>query len=211
MVSFAHLLTAKQVKRKGTMLKATRVRGDAGTLNWSNMKDRLRRFPGKLRAPLSPASRPARCWKHAVWGFIAATCGLLALAGVTSLTGHGLIIGSFGASAVLLYGTPDSPLAQPRNVLGGHLLSALVGCAMVEFVGTGPMALAAAVGLAIVAMYVTHTMHPPGGATALIAVYDHAGWMFVLLPVTVGAAILVVIAVLANNVVNHRRYPLHWW
>lgn len=175
------------------------------------MKDRLRRFPGKLRAPLAPPTRPTRHWKHAVWGFVAATGGILAIAGVTSLTGHNLLIGSFGASAVLLYGTPDSPLAQPRNVLGGHLLSAFVGCATIAWVGTGPLALATAVGLAIVVMYVTHTTHPPGGATALIAVHDHAGWLFPLLPVTVGAAILVVIAVLANNIVNHRQYPKHWW
>lgn len=175
------------------------------------MKDRLRRFPGKLRAPLAPPARSPRSWKHAVWGFVAATCGILALAGVASLTGHNLMIGSFGASAVLLYGTPDSALAQPRNVLGGHLLSALVGCAMAAFLGTGPLVLAAAVGLAIVVMHFTHTLHPPGGATAVIAVHDHAGWLFPLLPVTVGAAILVVIAVLANNIVNHRQYPKHWW
>ncbi len=63
-------------------------------------------------------------------------------------------------------GMPDSPFAQPRNVIGGHLLSALVGCAMASFLGTGPLVLAVAVGLAIVVMYLTHTMHPPGGATA---------------------------------------------
>ena len=175
------------------------------------MKNRLRRFPGKLRAPLAPAARPILYWKHAVWGFVAAACGILAIAGVTFLTGHNLLIGSFGASAVLLYGTPDSPLAQPRNVLGGHLLSALVGCAAAAFLGTGALVLAAAVGLAIVAMYFTHTMHPPGGATALIGAHDHAGWLFSLLPVAAGAAILVVIAVLANNIVNHRQYPKHWW
>ena len=175
------------------------------------MRNRLYRFPAKLRAPLTPEMRPTRSWKHAVWGFVAATCGLLAVAGVASLTGHELLIGSFGASAVLLYGTPESPLAQPRNVLGGHVLSALVGCAMAAFVGKGPLALATAVGLAIAVMHVTHTTHPPGGATALIAVHDHGGWLFPLWPVTAGAAILVVVALLANNIVNHRQYPKHWW
>lgn len=175
------------------------------------MKDRLRNFPGKIRAPLSPPERSHRSWKHAVWGFIAAMSGMLGLAGMATLTGHSLIIGSFGASAVLLYGTPESPLAQPRNVLGGHLLSALTGCVIVQFVGTGTFSLALAVALSIVVMYVTHTLHPPGGATALIAVHDKAEWLFALLPVTAGALILLIIAVLANNIVNHRRYPLHWW
>jgi len=175
------------------------------------MRNRLRRFPAKLRVPLAPERRPTRSWKHAAWSFVAATCGLMAVASVASLTGHALLIGSFGASAVLLYGTPESPLAQPRNVLGGHLLSALVGCAMAALGGSGSLALATAVGLAMVAMHVTHTTHPPGGATALIAVHDHAGWLFPLIPVTVGAAILLVVAIIANNIVNHRQYPKHWW
>lgn len=175
------------------------------------MKKRIFSFPGKLRVPIAPASRPVRNWKHAIWGFVAAAFGILAITGVTALSGHELLIGSFGASAVLLYGTPDSPLAQPRNVLGGHILSALVGCVMARSVGSGPFALAGAVGLAIVAMYLAHTTHPPGGATALIAVHDHAKWMFLLLPVAAGAVILVTIAVFANNIVNHRQYPKHWW
>ena len=175
------------------------------------MRNRLRRFTGKLKVPLTPATRPTRSWKHGLWGFVAGTCGILAITGLAALMGHTLLIGSFGASAVLLYGTPDSPLAQPRNVLGGHFLSALVGCLMVACGGTGPLALAGAVGLAILVMYATHTTHPPGGATALIGVHDHAGWLFPLLPVTVGAAVLVAIAVVANNIVNHRQYPKHWW
>lgn len=175
------------------------------------MKNRILSFPGKLRAPLAPDVRPVRSWKHAVWGFVAAVCGILAITGVASLTGHELLIGSFGATAVLLYGTPDSPLAQPRGVIGGHLLSAVTGCAMAQIAGTGPLALAGAVGLAIVVMHFTHTTHPPGGATALIAAHDHAGWLFPLVPVTLGAVILVIIAVFANNIVNHRQYPKHWW
>lgn len=146
-----------------------------------------------------------------MWGFIAATCAILAIACVASLSGHELLIGSFGASAVLLFGTPDSPFSQPRNALGGQVLSALVGCIMAKFVGTSPFALAGAVGLAIVVMHVTHTTHPPGGATALIAVHDHANCLFPLLPVAVGAVIMVTIAVFANNIVNHRQYPKHWW
>ena len=175
------------------------------------MINRILGFPGKLRAPLAPATRPARSWKHAVWGFVAASLGILAITGVAALSGHELLIGSFGASAVLLYGTPDSPMAQPRNVLGGQVLSAIIGCAMVALCGSGPLILAGTVGLAIVAMHLTHTTHPPGGATALIAVHDHARWLFPLMPVAVGAVILVVIAVFANNIVNHRQYPKHWW
>mgnify|MGYP001567359651 CR=1 FL=1 len=175
------------------------------------MRNRLQRFLSKLRVPWTPTVRPTRSWKHATWGFVAAICGILAIAGVAYVTGHNLLIGSFGASAVLLYGTPDSPFSQPRNVLGGHLLSAIVGCAATVSLGSGSLSSAVAIGTAIVVMHFTHTTHPPGGATAFIAVHDGAGWLFPLMPVTVGAAILVIIAVLANNIVNHRQYPQHWW
>jgi CBS-domain-containing membrane protein len=175
------------------------------------MKHRLRRFPGKLRAPLSPASRPPRGWKHTLWSFVAGAAGILAVTGVSAGIGHELLIGPFGASAVLLYGAHESPFSQPRNVLGGHVLSALVGCALHAAGFSGPLALAAAVGLSIVVMHLTHTVHPPGGATALIALHDQAGWLFPLLPVLAGAAILVLIAVFTNNIVHHRQYPKHWW
>ena len=92
-----------------------------------------------------------------------------------------MIIGSFGASAVLIYGAIKSPLAQPRNLLGGHIISALIGVTMVKI--CGPilwLAAALAVSLSIAVMHATKTLHPPGGATALIAVISgpqiHQTW-----------------------------------
>ena len=77
-----------------------------------------------------------------------------------------LLIGSFGASAVLVYGAIKSPLAQPRNLIGGHILSGLVGVACSQMFGeTIWIAAALAVSLAIVTMLATKTLHPPGGAT----------------------------------------------
>ena len=128
-----------------------------------------------------------------------------------------LLIGSFGASAVLVYGAPAGPLAQPRNLLGGHLVSAVVGVAMFRWLGSEPwLAAALAVSLAIVVMHLTQTLHPPGGATALIAVIGseslHAlGFYYVLVPVGLGALILLLVALLINNVAPSRRYPVFWW
>ncbi len=98
------------------------------------------------------------------------------------------LIGSFGASAVLIFGAPRSPLAQPRNLIGGHLVSAICGCtvriAIDRFEHSTACALAVA--LAIVAMQLTETTHPPGGATALIAVTTrHLQNHFFLVPVPV--------------------------
>lgn len=127
-----------------------------------------------------------------------------------------MLIGSYGASAVLLYGAPRSPFAQPRNLLGGHILSAIVGVACYQlFPDNQPLAAALAVATAITLMQVTRTLHPPGGATALIAVLGpppvhDAGWLFPI-PVAFGAVILLAVALIANNLSSQHRYPEHWF
>ncbi len=173
------------------------------------MKKRIRRLPGKMKGKLRGSHGP-RSMKYAIWGLISGSLSILAILEVTRMTGHPLLIGSFGASAVLLFGANDSPLAQPRNLVGGHLVSALAAAAIVALVGSGPYTIALGVGLAIFLMYITRTVHPPGGATALIGVQGHAGWSFVLVPVLAGALILLAFALFSNNIVHHRQYPKHW-
>jgi CBS-domain-containing membrane protein len=90
------------------------------------------------------------------------------------------------------------------------VLSALVAVATVALAGSGPVAIAIAVGLSMFVMSLTRTLHPPGGATALIGVQGAAGLGFVAVPVLAGALILLAMALVTNNVVRHRRYPLHW-
>ncbi len=127
-----------------------------------------------------------------------------------------LLIGSFGASAVLVYGAIKSPLAQPRNLIGGHIISGLVGVACHQHFGqTIWLAAALAVSLAIVAMLATKTLHPPGGATALIAVIGgdkvyKLGFLYPFIPVGLGAVILLLVGLLVNNVSKNRRYPEYW-
>lgn len=127
------------------------------------------------------------------------------------------MVGSFGASAVLVYGATKSPLAQPRNLIGGHVLSALIGVAAFKIcLGEVWLAAPLAVSTAIAIMHVTKTLHPPGGATALIAVVGsdkiHAlGFWYALLPVGVGVLVLLVVALLFNNVWGSRRYPEYWF
>ena len=127
-----------------------------------------------------------------------------------------LIIGSVGASAVLVYGAIKSPLAQPRNLVGGHILSGLVGVASYQLFGnTMWLAAAMAVSLAIVIMLATKTLHPPGGATALIAVIGgvkiHSlGFLYAFVPAGAGAVVLLIVALLVNNISKNRRYPEYW-
>lgn len=122
------------------------------------------------------------------------------------------LIGSFGASSVLIYGIINSPLAQPRNLIGGHVISAIIGVTILKlFPNELWFAGALAVSLSIVAMQITKTLHPPGGATALIAVTGGAkikamGYLYVFSPVLTGVLILFMVALVFNNM-RHRKYP----
>lgn len=173
------------------------------------VKKRLVRLPRRCRAPIL-GPRPPMTLRYALWSFLSGILGILAIVEITTLVGRPLLIGSFGASAVLLFGANDSPLAQPRNLVGGHLFSAAVAVAIVALFGSSPLTMALAVGAAIFVMNVTHTTHPPGGATALIGVQGAVGVKFIFVPVLAGAVILLLTAIFTNNVVYHRRYPQHW-
>lgn len=153
------------------------------------------------------------------WAFLGSFVGIGIIAYLQSQTLPDsdvvYLIGSFGASSVLVYGVIQSPLAQPRNLIGGHLVSALVGVTVQQF-APDILWLAAplAVSSAIVLMQITKTLHPPGGATALIAVTGSAqiknlGYWYVLNPVLSGTLILLVIALVFNNLTSKRHYPNH--
>ncbi len=152
------------------------------------------------------------------WSFVGAFVGIGIIAFIQSLHLPSLenvfLIGSFGASSVLVYGAIQSPLAQPRNLIGGHVISALVGVTVATLLPdiiwlTAPLAVA----FSIVFMQITRTLHPPGGATALIAVSGGTkiaalGYWYVLSPVFTGALILFLVALLFNNITKNRHYPV---
>ena len=154
------------------------------------------------------------------WSWLGAFTGIVLVAllhyKLLDQLGMQLLIASFGASAVLLYGAIRSPLAQPRNVLGGHVLSAIIGITAYQLLGGFPwLAAAMAVSTAIALMHLTRTLHPPGGATALIAVIGgesvhNMGYWFVLAPVGLGAVMMLIVALLVNNLAANRKYPEFW-
>ena len=158
-------------------------------------------------------------FREIFWAFIGSFVGIGIIAYLQSQTfPHAdvvYLIGSFGASSLLVYGVIQSRLAQPQNLIGGHLVSAIVGVTVQQFVPdilwiTAPLA----VSLSIVFMQITKTLHPPGGATALIAVTGSAeirnlGYWYVVSPVLSGALILLSIALIFNNLTMNRHYPNH--
>jgi len=113
-------------------------------------------------------SPPAVGFSEIFWSWLGAFCGIMPVAflnyNLFADTDLVFIIGSFGASAVLIYGAIQSPLAQPRNLMGGHIISAIIGVAVFKiFGGHLCLALSLAVATAIAAMHATKTLHPPGG------------------------------------------------
>ena len=123
------------------------------------------------------------------------------------------LVASMGASAVLLFAVPHGPLSQPWAVLGGHLVSAVVGVACTKVIAQPMLAAPVAVGLAIGTMHYLRCIHPPGGATALSAVVGgetvhQLGFHYVLTPVLLNATIILLVALLFNYPFPWRRYPL---
>jgi len=149
--------------------------------------------------------------------------GIFAVTYLSEVTNTPLVIASFGASAVLIYDAIDSPLAQPRNIVGGQMISAFVGVTVYKLYAAWgpdkyyePAAAATAVALSVMFMDQTKTLHPPGGATALIAVIggdeiNDMGYLYVVYPVGLGMLIMLTVALALNNLVGTRSYPTVWF
>ncbi|QXP74765.1 HPP family protein [Tenacibaculum sp. AHE15PA] len=156
-------------------------------------------------------------FKEQFWSFIGAFFGIGLIAFIQASylprLENILLIGSFGAASVLIFGAIQSPLAQPRNFIGGQIISAFIGVTVFKFCPdiiwiTAPLAVASS----IVIMQITKTLHPPGGATALIAVIGaekikSLGYFYVFSPVLTGTLILFITALVFNNMTKHRQYP----
>jgi CBS-domain-containing membrane protein len=169
----------------------------------------------------STQSPPRVNTSEIIWSWVGSCLGIGAVGYLNSQffekTDLVLIIGSFGASAVLIYGAVKSPLAQPRNLIGGHLISALIGVLSYKLLFPHLwLASALAVATSIALMHVTKTLHPPGGATALIAVIGghkitNLGFLYALIPVGAGITIMLIVALAINNIPRQRRYPEFWF
>jgi len=181
------------------------------------MKNYFSRMRSKGHCP------PRKPIRKIIWSSIGAFLGILLIAYLEEIGGSHdksslFVIGSFGASAVLIYGAPLAEFSQPRNLIGGHVLSALVGVTIALLVKENiVLASALAVSSSIAVMHLTRTLHPPGGATALIAVIggdrvQDLGYWYVLSPVLVGAFIMLLVALFVNNmsIDPKRHYPVYW-
>jgi CBS-domain-containing membrane protein len=117
----------------------------------------------------------------------------------------------FATSIVLIMGSPAAEPAQPRALIGGHLVSALVGLLVLHVTGPAAWAAAVAVGLAIVAMHLTRTFHPPAGINPLLIVVNALPWSFLAVPVGAGALLLMAFAWIWHNCGPEKTWPQRWW
>lgn len=121
------------------------------------------------------------------------------------------LMAPFGATMVILFGLPESPLAQPRNIVMGHLLTTIIGLAVASLLGVNAWSMGLAVGLAVALMFLTDTTHPPAGANPLVVMLAGEHWNFLVSPVAVGAVLIVGFGVAYHRLISGRSYPRRWF
>lgn len=172
----------------------------------------LRRWRRKLfTLQKSRKHQPRFSWQHIGLSFLGSFLGISALAYLSVYSSYPLIAAPFGATAVLVFGVPDSPLAQPRNVIGGNLIGAFTCVILFHLFGAAPWVMGLAVATTIKLMQLTRTVHPPGGAVALVGILSHASWKFILTPSLCGSIVIVLITLAFSHLVPGRSYPKHWF
>ena len=182
-------------------------------LNYKNVQLKWEKYWFKIggrgrSCPLTcPIDKPHH--RHVFWSWFGSFLAIAATA-YLSVRNTPLLMAPFGATSVLIFGVPDSPLAQPRNVIGGNLVSALISLTILHLFGSSPWAIGLAVATCIALMQFTRTLHPPGGAIALVVMMTKADWQFLLTPTLEGSIIMVLCAVVFNNLAEERTYPKHW-
>ncbi|MBF7681944.1 HPP family protein [Acinetobacter sp. B5B] len=146
-------------------------------------------------------------------GLIGGTLSIFILLILTKFFNHLYIMAPFGASCVLLYAVPQSPLAQPKNIILGHFISAFIGLFFLKFFTLSAFTIALSVGCAIASMQLLRCVHPPAGANPLVILLTaqsvHYEWTFLLFPVLLGTVILVLIATVINNIKSDTQWPNH--
>ena len=135
------------------------------------------------------------------------TIGCLTL--LTYKTEFGVfLVASFGSSMVLLFGYPESPFAQPKNIFFGHLLTALVGVIIVNFIPlpifiTIPLA----VGIGIFLMILMGVTHPPAGGNPIIVIIGSASFSYIINPIIIGTIIVLIFGIILNRLILKKEYP----
>jgi CBS-domain-containing membrane protein len=131
--------------------------------------------------------------KSALIAGVFSTFVLAFLAWLNYMGDYGIwLMAPFGATAVLVFGVPQSPLAKPKNVIGGHMLTAMIGVVFSYYNADSAIMIGLAVGIAITLMMITKTIHPAAGANPILIIESSQSWDFLIMPVLAGTVFIVV-------------------
>lgn len=136
--------------------------------------------------------------------------GICVCSYLSMTSGYPWLTAPFGATCALIFGAHRAPLAQPRNVVGGYLVSACAGLLVQAVFGHTWWSLGVGAGLAIFGMTLGRVLHPPAGGVPIVMITAGADWLFIVRPVLIGSVVLVMVAVAYNNLFRNRRYPEYW-
>ncbi len=196
------------LKRELERLKNSAAETKPSQGSWQSIWLSLTKYFSSIHG--SSTYQPRFSLTQILFSYLGSFIGIGALAYLSIVSDYPLIAAPFGAAAVLVFAVPNSPLAQPRNLIFGNLIGGIVSILMVYLFGSEPWVMALSVATAIKVMQLTKTLHPPGGAVALVGVMSEANWSFLFTPVLAGSIVLLFCTLVFNNLMPERSYPRHW-
>ena len=125
-------------------------------------------------------------------GALGATLGIVLLQVLSETSNIALLVAPFGATFVLVFALPESPLVKPRAIIGGYLIATIIGMAFYQLMGNNPLSLGLAFGLSFVLMQLTKTLHPPAGSVPLLIMFSEIDWSFVISPILLGVILILI-------------------
>ncbi|MCP1143388.1 HPP family protein [Lysinibacillus endophyticus] len=142
---------------------------------------------------------------------VGAFCCVLPVFVLTEYTNSIWFIASFGASIMLVIAAWNAPVGQPRNVIGSYLIASIISLTISTQFGSSPILISLALCLTIFFMLLARTFHPPACGNTIIIMMGDYGWDFIFHPVLLGTIIIVIFALIINNLHPKRKYPMYWW
>jgi CBS-domain-containing membrane protein len=125
-------------------------------------------------------------------GALGATLGIVLLQVLSETSNIALLVAPFGATFVLVFALPESPLVKPRNIIGGYLIATIIGITFYQLMGNNPLSLGLAFGLSFVLMQLTKTLHPPAGSIPLLIMFSEPDWSYVITPILAGVILILI-------------------
>ena len=135
-------------------------------------------------------------------GALGATLGIVLLQVLSETSNIALLVAPFGATFVLVFALPESPLVKPKNIVGGYLIATLIGLFSYQLFGNTPLSLGLAFGLSFILMQLTKTLHPPAGSIPLLIMFSKPDWSYLLTPILIGVILILVYEKFYNYVLK---------